>query len=361
MKKKAVIAGIGKMGVAIAYAMDKLGYSLLCIEPSGTAMERLETFGIEPEMSSKVLYPGMLDGASVFISAATFQENVALSAAAAEAGVPYCDLGGDPDVRDKVIENGKKYGSLVLTDLGLAPGWVNIIADKWVSNTVNEGEQVIEVEMRVGGLPQSPDGSLRYARTWSTDGLINEYSGKCPRIRDGKLEEAEALHDLEPMKLRGLDNLLGAPADETDYEAFNTKGAFSHSAQTFLDAGVLNADYKTIRHKGHCDLLRFLRYECKLNDKELARAVENACPMTTEDVVHVSVLVQSERWQEGEEHRIVSDDMFTAMQKATAFPAAAAASVLAEGQLNEGNLNYEGIGCDTDFDDKIQTLGLTAG
>ena len=72
-------------------------------------------------------------------------------------------------------------------------------------------------------------------------------------------------------------------------------------------------------------------YECKLSHNQLVGALESACPLTREDEVIIAVMSDNDAMG----YNIVHDDNFTAMQKATAFPAAAVASIVAEGQFDD--------------------------
>jgi hypothetical protein len=84
-----------------------------------------------------------------------------------------------------------------------------------------------------------------------------------------------------------------------------------------------------MRYVKHSLLLKFLLQECKLSEEEFDRAIENACPITTEDIVLIHVGVDNKKWQ----YTILHDENWTAMQKATAFPAAAVASLIADGEF----------------------------
>ena len=92
----------------------------------------------------------------------------------------YCDLGGRVDVSQNINEAAKNHGPAnvpVFTDLGLAPGWVNILAEVGCRQL---HRQATTVRMMVGGLPDSKvNHPLDYVVTWSVYGLINEYKDDC--------------------------------------------------------------------------------------------------------------------------------------------------------------------------------------
>ena len=137
------------------------------------------------------------------------------------------------------------------------------------------------MKLRVGALPQHPHNVLKYSLTWSTEGLINEYGNPCEALVDGRRIEVSPLEGLEEIELDG-----------TLYEAFNTSGGLGSLAETY-GARVKNMDYKTMRYPGHCEQMRLLMNDLKLNHDRgtLKRILENAVPQTLQDVVVVYVAV----------------------------------------------------------------------
>ncbi len=160
---------------------------------------------------------------------------------------------------------------------GLAPGFISIAAAELITHF----EQLRAVKLRVGALPQHPNNVLKYSLTWSTEGLINEYGNPCQAIVDGRNIDVAPLEGLEEIEIDG-----------TLYEAFNTSGGLSSLAETH-GGHAESMNYKTIRYPGHCDQMRLLMHDLKLNqDREtLKRVLENAVPQTLQDVVIVYVAV----------------------------------------------------------------------
>jgi len=142
-------------------------------------------------------------------------------------------------------------------------------------------DELDTVKLRVGALPQNTNNALQYALTWSTDGLINEYGNPCHGIRQG---ESTLLHPLEGLELIQFGG--------QSYEAFNTSGGLGSLAEIY-HGKVQNLTYKTIRFPGHCEKMRVLMNDLKLNeDREtLKRILENAIPKTYQDMVIVYVSV----------------------------------------------------------------------
>jgi saccharopine dehydrogenase-like NADP-dependent oxidoreductase len=139
--------------------------------------------------------------------------------------------------------------------------------------------------MRVGALPIHTSNALHYSLTWSTDGLINEYGNVCYGLENGKTVELLPLDDLEEIKIDGL-----------TYEAFNTSGGIGSLTETYAGR-IKKLNYKTIRYPGHCEKMRFLMNDLKLNDDRttLKRILENAVPKTDQDVVLTYVSVTGSR------------------------------------------------------------------
>src|ERR1044072_7174306 len=111
-----------------------------------------------------------------------------------------------------------------------------------------EVDQLDEIHIRVGGLPQNPRPPLDYQIVFSVEGLINEYVERARVIREGQLVEVESLTELET---------LDFPDPYGRMEAFQTSGGTSTLPETFAGR-VKELDYKTIRYPGHCARFRLL-------------------------------------------------------------------------------------------------------
>jgi saccharopine dehydrogenase-like NADP-dependent oxidoreductase len=167
---------------------------------------------------------------------------------------------------------------------GLAPGFISIAANELITHF----DKVRAVKLRVGALPQHPNNVLKYSLTWSTEGLINEYGNPCQALVDGREVEVAPLEGLEEIEIDG-----------TLYEAFNTSGGLGSLGETYGER-CEQMNYKTIRYPGHCEQMRLLLNDLKLNHDRatLKRILENAVPQTLQDVVIVYVAVSGR--QDGE-------------------------------------------------------------
>jgi saccharopine dehydrogenase-like NADP-dependent oxidoreductase len=224
-------------------------------------------------------------GRQTVISALNYTLNPTVAQVALKSGCSYFDLTEDVETTRVVkdVARQAKPGQIFMPQCGLAPGFVSIAAH----HLTRDFDKLDEVELRVGALPQFPTNEMKYNLTWSTDGLINEYGNPCECIHDGKLIEVLPLEGLEHFSLDGV-----------DYEAFNTSGGVGTLAET-LDGQCRMLNYKTVRYRGHRDLMVFLMNELRLNDRRsiLKDILENAVPVTPQDVVLIFCTVTG--WKDG--------------------------------------------------------------
>src|SRR5205814_9436056 len=171
-----------------------------------------------------------------------YWHNELLARAAIDAGANFCDLGGNNSVVDAELAldaEAKRAGINIIPDCGLAPGMVAVL----VAHGAQRFQQLDEVHIRVGGLPQNPKPPLDYQLIFSVEGLINEYIERARVIRGGKIVEVESMTEIESLEF---------PAPFGRMEAFQTSGGTSTLPETFLGK-VKELDYKTIRYPGHCE------------------------------------------------------------------------------------------------------------
>src|SRR4051812_29322262 len=218
------------------------------------------------------------------ISSLPYYCNIAVAEAARAAGIHYFDLTEDVEVTRAVRRIAQDAQQAFVPQCGLAPGYISIAANELIGHF----DELRTIKLRVGALPQHPNNVLKYSLTWSTEGLINEYGNPCEAIVDGRRIEAAPLEGLEEIEIDG-----------TLYEAFNTSGGLGSLAETFGER-CRNMDYKTMRYPGHCEQMRLLMNDLKLNHDRgtLKRILENAVPQTLQDVVVIYVAVTGK--QDGE-------------------------------------------------------------
>ncbi len=253
---KFLVLGSGMMGSAIAYDLvhspkvDEVVLADIDAERASTCAssirsKKLKPLGLDVNNASDVVRA--MRGKDVTVGAVSYRSNVTLAHCAIEAGVHYCDLGGNDDIVEQQLGldlEAKKRGVLVLPNCGLAPGLANILAARGAELF----DSVDTIRMRVGGLPQKPVPPFNYQIVFSVEGLLNEYSGKSLVIREGKLANVDTLTELESISF---------PAPFGTLEAFHTSGGASLTPRMF-EGRVRELDYKTIRYPGHCEKFRTL-------------------------------------------------------------------------------------------------------
>ncbi len=243
--------------------------------------------------------------------------NIGVVDLAYQYGLCYFDLTEDVEVTRHVIARSRQSDSqssdvAYVPQCGLAPGFISIVAQQ----LINSFEKLDMVKMRVGALPVNQNNTLKYSLTWSTDGLINEYGNTCYGIENYKLKELLPLEGYETISIDGL-----------PYEAFNTSGGLGTLADTYT--GKLHSmNYKTLRYPGHCEMVRLLMNDLKLNDdrETLKRILENSVPKTRQDVViiyvSVSGYIDGQLYEENYLNKIyphtIGGELWSAIQVSTA-------------------------------------------
>jgi saccharopine dehydrogenase-like NADP-dependent oxidoreductase len=326
---RAVVVGAGLQGVPIAWAMEnKLGFETILtdIDAYHLSMAKNKIDKMGGKLFGTCAHPQeVIKNSDIVISAAPYFANPDIAWSCLDHGVKYCDLGGNPEVSDSINKTYKEANkSVCFTDLGLAPGYVSILAEMGYVEA-SKTKQVENVEMYCGGLPlNSHINKLRYALTFSIAGLYNEYVGDCEVLIDGVETTRPALHDLKMVDIGGYPEA---------FESFNTKGGAVSTISVMKERGVKNCRYQTLRWPGHHKYLSFMLNECKMDLDTFAKCIEKACPTAKQvgDIILVKVVVDD--WVAT---IVVNQDLnWTAMQKATAFPAAAVASLMADGIFDD--------------------------
>ena len=341
IRKKAAVVGVGRMGEAIVYAMNKLGFYVVGLDTNESSKDSFSKYiksgtdGIfytlrdDQGAESKDLDDALIfEKPDIVISSLPYHQTEKVAYWCIDNGIRDCDLGGKVDVSKRINEYAKDAKAPVMTDLGLAPGLVNILTEQGCREIHNTPD---EIKMMVGGLPGIPDSPpFNYSTTWSIDGLINEYTDDCEVLVDGEIKKVPGMSGLEEVKI----NIL-----RDSFETFYTSGGASHTIADMKERGVKNCSYKTLRWQGHCDAVNFLLRKCNLSKDCLIQILKNGCAYEagSPDFVIIKVVIKAGDVSWDKEIIIPYDLTFSAMQKATAFSVASIAAQLAEGTL-EGRM-----------------------
>jgi saccharopine dehydrogenase-like NADP-dependent oxidoreductase len=291
---KVLILGAGKIGALISGLLAESGcYEVHLADVSAEAANavvsahrfgNLHAHHVDASAAAALAAQLQKHPVDAVISSLPYYCNIGVAEAARRAGTHYFDLTEDVEVTRAVRKISQGAEQAFIPQCGLAPGFISIAANELIGHF----DELRTVKLRVGALPQHPNNVLKYSLTWSTEGLINEYGNPCEAIVDGRRIEAAPLEGLEEIEIDG-----------TLYEAFNTSGGLGSLAESH-GSRTQTMDYKTMRYPGHCEQMRLLMNDLKLNHDRatLKRILENAVPQTLQDVVVIYVAVTGK--QDGE-------------------------------------------------------------
>lgn len=372
-----VVVGAGTVGAAIA--------RLLCADPdvkvvnlidrNGNALDelaeslnnsKLHVHRAKIEREQSVI--GLIRGADVLISALPFKQNIKLTEIALKVGVNYLDLGGDDSTYSTELgfhAQARERGVWVVPNCGLAPGLTNILA----MHGFESFDQVESIRIRAAALPKKPIPPLNYQLSFSPYGLINEYLSTTVILRDGQLTEVKALDGLEEVEFTSHPEL-------GRLEAFYTAGSATTLAR-HLVGKVDQLDFKTMRFKGHRDLIQSL-FELGFSSSQiidvrvnlsfrelLIRQLRRFLPTGGDDFVAMKVSVAGfrtgQRLERIYELYTEADTAkgLTAMMKCTAIPTVVTAKLIGQGKIQgSGASAPEFIVPKQDFIDRVIALGL---
>ena len=344
---KILVLGAGRMGHGAVFDLvrNSPGVDGVTVADADLAKAKTIAEGFTGKPVAAVAFEAANETAAVelmrghdsVISCVNYWYNVPLSRAAIAAGSNFCDLGGNNTIVDQQLAldaEARDAGISIIPDCGLAPGMVSILA----MHGTAQFDEVEEIHIRVGGLPQKPEPPLDYQLVFSVEGLINEYIEPARVIRGGKIVEVESMTEIEEIAFEGFPPL----------EAFQTSGGTSTLPETFRGT-IRELDYKTIRYAGHCakfkamiDLGLCSSEEVATSDgsfvprKAFGKLLELNLPADGPDYVLVRVDVVGDggkRFRMDIVDRQDEANGVSAMMRTTAFPASIIAQMMAKGEV----------------------------
>jgi lysine 6-dehydrogenase len=347
---KAVVLGVGKMGMAIAYDLcHSPGVHQVTIVDADERRVNAAAIPLPKEKIKKVTcdlrdqaqVTALLRGNDVAVSATDYSLHEVATRAAIEAGCHLCDLGGNIHVvaRQRALSaEAEKAGVCIIPDCGLAPGMAGLLGVYGLEKL----DRADSIKLRVGGLPRHPKPPLNYKLVFSVRGLINEYLELSEILLNGQITRVPSLIGLESLE-------FGAPLGTL--EAFNTSGGASTLPET-LQGRIKNLDYKTLRYPGHAQLIKaffdlgfFSEQEkvingVRINPRQFSEALlEEACTNDDTDVVAVWVEVVGEkdgkpaRWTARIYDEADPSTGHSAMMRTTSYPTSIIAQLLGAGEV----------------------------
>lgn len=362
---KILVLGAGRMGHGAVYDLIHNSPEVSAVTIADFDLTKAETVARKigsGKISARQIdvsnYADVIDlmtGHDAAISCVNYWYNASLSRAAIKTNCNFCDLGGNNYVVDEQLAldtEAKLAGINIIPDCGLAPGMVSILA----MHGAKRFDEISEIHIRVGGLPQNPKPPLDYQLVFSVEGLINEYIEKARVVRGGEIEEIDSMTELEDLS---FDNF---PA----LEAFQTSGGTSTLPDTFLGK-VTELDYKTIRYAGHCAKFKTLidlglcssekivaDYVKVSPRKVLGELLQKTLPADEPDYVLVRLDFKGKKAGAEKNLRYDIVDKFdeqtnlSAMMRTTAFPASIIAQMMAKGDVLQRGATPQELAIDAD-------------
>jgi len=347
---KILVLGAGRMGHGAVYdlvhnspdveSVTVADFHLDKAETVSSAVGTLRVDGRQIDASDYAASLDLMRGHDSVISCVNYWYNEALSRAAIEAGANFCDLGGNNYVVDDQLAMNAEAtaaGINIIPDCGLAPGMVSVLA----MHGAAKFDEIEEIHIRVGGLPQDPQPPLNYQIVFSVEGLINEYIEVTRVIRDSKITQVESMTEIEPLEFGGFPPL----------EAFQTSGGTSTLPDTFLGK-IRELDYKTIRYAGHCEKFKtmidlglcssdeiLVDYQKVTPRKVFGELLQKHLPADGPDYVLVRLdFVGKSKGSSKKLRYDIVDKLdeatgLSAMMRTTAFPASIIAQMMARGDV----------------------------
>jgi len=253
------------------------------------------------------------------------------------AGKPFCDISFMPEDAAQLDHAAQQAGATAIVDIGVAPGMSNILA----ARAARELDRCDSISIYVGGLPKHPQPPFYYKAGFSPIDVIEEYTRPARFIKDKQIVTRDALSDCELIELPRVGQL----------EAFNTDGL--RSLMHTLD--VPNMIEKTLRYRGHAELMRMFRETDLFSYEPIDVAGQSIRPID----VTAQLLFPKWRYEPGEADitvmRIIATGLLNdepcsmtwdlydeydgasetlSMARTTAFPCAIIARLLARGAIN---------------------------
>jgi lysine 6-dehydrogenase len=353
---KFTIIGAGMQGIAAAYDIAKFqkdaeiqlfDYNLTQAEGGAAKiLALLPTAKVEAaqlDVSNSEYLNLALEGATAVVSAVPYFLNPLVARAALDAGVHYIDFGGNLGVSATILsmhEEAVKKGISLIPDCGIAPGFINTIGKLLI-----EDDSVDSIKLYCGGLPEHNKLLMGYRLTFSAAGLINEYSGDCVVLEDGKIQAKQALSGEEKIFVNCLNQ---------EFDAFYTSGGASTAPHTFKDR-LKEYSYKTCRYPGHLNIIQtltdlgfFAESPITVDGQEVIPRKVSEKIFTTafnhpevNDLILVKVITNGQKGKKEYELLDRGQNGFTAMERCTGFAGAIVSGMQATGIIAPGAMKVE--------------------
>ncbi len=251
---KVLVLGGGSVGQGIAYAL-KNEYNVTVADSNDRVLnfikERMNVSTVKFDMNKDDL-AALMKKYDLVSGALPGKYGMKVIREAAKAGVDLVDNSFMEEDFYALENEVKDAGITVVPDCGVAPGLSNII----VGRIYAEYGKLKDIEIKVGGLPETNIPPLGYKLVFSPVDTLDEYTRKVEIVKDGNVAYAEPGEGLEYFFVRDIGSL----------EAFYTDGLRSLIRNVKAD----NMGEKTVRYRGHFEKMKLLKDLGLLDDEYLA-------------------------------------------------------------------------------------------
>jgi len=265
---------------------------------------------------------------------------------AVESGTDLVDVSFMPEDALRLDEEAEKKGVSVIVDAGFGPGMSNVFAGR----IAEEVDELKNLKIWIGSLPQEPQPPLYYKLTWSPKDLIEEYTRQARIIVDGKEKEIDPLEEIEK------DILI---KDKT------LEGFYSDGLRTLLETlEVENMDEVTLRWDGHLEKIKVLRELDFFDEKNLDHTLKVIKDKMDYDSPDFSVMKVIGEGIENEKEKTIKyyfydeeTENLSSIARTTGFSTAVMTRSLINGEFDDGVIPPEDLGRDKDvFDFMVDEL-----
>lgn len=334
---KVLILGGGTVGQGIAYAL-KNEFNVTIADSNENTLnfikERMNISTLKFDINKDDL-ASLMKKYDLVSGALPGKYGMKVIREAAKAGVDLVDNSFMEDDFYILEDDVKKAGITVIPDCGVAPGLSNIIVGKVFA----EYGQLQDVDIKVGGLPETNIPPLGYKMVFSPVDTLDEYTRKVLILKDGKITEVEPGEGLEYFFVPNIGSL----------EAFYTNGLRS----LLRNVKAQNMGEKTVRYRGHFEKIRLLKELGLLDDEYITVSNTKITPkevlaelfrkrLSFSDVgdllyMEINITIPENR---GKEIYRVADKMdratgLTAMARTTGFTNASVSRLMLRGKIEE--------------------------
>jgi saccharopine dehydrogenase-like NADP-dependent oxidoreductase len=351
---KITVIGAGSIGGAVVRELcrrsDEVDQVQVC-DTRSRALQRLHDHvdsqflrSFQVDARDMNVLSQIVQGSDCVISCLPAELNPDLAELCLDAGVHFCDLGGNDQVVQRELElaeRAREKSVWIVPNCGLAPGLVNVLC----LHAIDQLDRAEAAHLRVGDVPLHPEPPFNFRISWSAERVVDDYTNPAKLIENGAVVEADALSRDEEIRF-----------EETPFgrmEAFCTQGGLSTLTDT-LAGTVDTLDHKTIRWPGHAQQMRFVMGLGLGEDRKigvrthltyrdiLVRRMRERLGGDYEDAVLLRVLVRGER--DGRPATVVYEMVErydeatrqTATMRCTAIPTIVAALLLAREEAVSG-------------------------